>query len=53
MSAESKKSLSSSIILMVMGVAALYAGPKWLTILVPAALLIWYGIGPMLRTGRN
>jgi len=52
MSANSKKSLGSTILLVVLGVAALVGGAKWLVLLVPAALLVWYGSGPMLR-GRN
>jgi len=52
MSAESKKSMGWTIVLVVLGVAALYGGP-WLAILIPAALLVWYGIGPVLRSGRN
>ena len=53
MSANSKKSLGSTILLIVLGVAALVGGAKWLVLLVPAALLVWYGTGPMLRGGRN
>jgi len=52
MSANSKKSLGSTILLVVLGVAALVGGAKWLVLLVPAALLVWYGSGPMHR-GRN
>ena len=53
MSSESKKSMGWTIVLMVLGVAALYGGPGWLAILIPAALLVWYGVGPVLRSGRN
>lgn len=53
MSADSKKSMSWTIVLMILGVTALYTGTRWLAILVPAAALIWYGAGPILRRGRN
>ncbi len=53
MSAESKKSMGWMVVLMVLGVAALYAGPGWLAILIPAAMLVWYGVAPVLRNGRN
>ena len=39
--------------LMILGVAAFVAGAKWLVLLVPAALLVWFGTGPVLRGGRN
>jgi hypothetical protein len=52
MSTNSKKSLSSTILLIALGLAALVGGAKWLVFLVPAALLVWY-TGPRLRGGRN
>ena len=42
-----------TLVLMLLGVAALFAGTKWLVLLVPAATLIWYGARPLLRSGRN
>jgi len=53
MSANSKKSIGWSVVLMVLGVAAMYAGSRWLILLIPAATLVWYGAGPLLRSGRN
>lgn len=53
MSAKYKKSLGSTILLIILGVAALIGGAKWLVLLVPAALLVWYGSRPILRGGRN
>jgi hypothetical protein len=53
MSMNTKKSVSGTILLIVLGVAALFGGVKWLSVLVPAALLVWYGVGPALRSGRN
>ena len=53
MSANSKKSMGSTIVLILLGMAALYGGSKWLSLLIPAALLVWYTARPMIRTGRN
>lgn len=53
MSAELKKSMSWTVVLVVLGVAALYGGLGWLAILIPAAMLVWYGVSPELRKGRN
>jgi len=53
MSANSKKSLSSTVLLIVLGIAALFGGTKTLAVLIPAALLVWFGVGPILRSGRN
>ena len=51
MSTESKKSMGWTIVLILLGLVALYAGSNWLAILIPAALLVWYGARPMLRSG--
>jgi hypothetical protein len=53
MSANSKKSIGWSILLVSFGIVALFGGIKWLTVLIPAAMLVWYGASPALRSGRN
>jgi hypothetical protein len=53
MSANLKKSMGWTVVLVIMGMAALYAGTKWLSLLIPAALLVWYTAKPGLGTGRN
>jgi hypothetical protein len=54
MSAQSKKSMGWTIVLMTFGLAAFFAGTRALVVLIPAALLIWYGIAlPMLRSNRH
>jgi hypothetical protein len=53
MSANSKKSVGSTVVLILLGMAALYGGSKWLSLLIPAALLVWYTARPLIRTGRN
>jgi hypothetical protein len=53
MSAQSKKSLTWTIVLLILGVTTLCTGTTWLGVLVPAAALVWYGARPLLRSGRN
>ncbi len=53
MSGYSKKSMAWTIVLILLGMAALYGGSSWLAILIPAALLVWFAAKPRLRTGRN
>jgi len=54
MSADAKKSYGSTLILFVLGVLALYAGARWLVILIPAAVLVWrLAAGPVLGRSRN
>jgi len=53
MSADSKKSMGRTVVLIFLGMAALYGGSKWLSLLIPAALLVWYTARPWPRTGRN
>jgi hypothetical protein len=54
MSAQSKKSIGWASVLIMFGLAALFAGTGALVVLVPAALLIWYWIArPLLHGQRN
>ena len=53
MSANLKKSMGWTVVLILLGMAALYGGSKWLSLLIPAALLVWYTAKPRLGTGRN
>jgi hypothetical protein len=53
MSVDAKKSMGWTVVLILMGMAAIYGGSKWLALLIPAALLVWYTAKPRLRTGRN
>jgi hypothetical protein len=54
MSAQSKKSLGWTTVLIVFGLVALFAGAKVLVVLIPAAWMIWYGIArPLLHGDRN
>jgi len=53
MSANAKKSMTATLALILFGALALFAGEKWLWALIPAAVLVWYGAAPRLRSGRN
>jgi hypothetical protein len=53
MSKNSKKSMGWTSVLILLGLAALFAGAKWLVLLIPAAMLVWYGARSTLRSGRN
>jgi hypothetical protein len=53
MSMNSKKSLGWTSILILLGLITLFAGAKWLVVLIPAALMIWYGVGSGLRSSKN
>jgi hypothetical protein len=53
MSADSKKSTLATTIFVILGLAAFFGGARWLLVLIPAALLVWYGAGSARHTGRN
>jgi hypothetical protein len=54
MSAEAKRGYSSTLALLTLAVLAFYAGTRWLVVLIPVALLIWYAAsGTALRRTRN
>lgn len=42
-----------AVVLIVFGIVAFFGGVRWLIPLIPAAMLIWFKVGPGLRTGRN
>jgi hypothetical protein len=51
MSRASKNSMTSSLLLILLGLAALYGGTNSLIVLIPAALLVY--TAPALRSGRD
>jgi hypothetical protein len=54
MSADNKKGYGSTVVLIVLGMLALYSGAQWLMVLIPAALLVWYAAArPGFRRSRN
>jgi len=53
MSMNSKKSMGWMALLIVFGLISLFGGVQWLVVLIPAAMMVWYGVGPALRSGRN
>jgi hypothetical protein len=48
-----KQSIGSTLLLVLLGMVVFLAGVKWLVILVPVAILVWFGTSPALRSGRN
>ena len=53
MSAIAKTSLGRTLVLILLGVLAFFVGEKSLLLLIPAALLVYYGAGPIMRGSRN
>jgi hypothetical protein len=53
MSVDAKKGYGSTLVLLVLGLLVLHFGANWLPVLIPVALLVWYGVPPALRGGRN
>jgi hypothetical protein len=53
MSRTSKNSMTATVLLILLGLAALFAGTESLVVLIPAAILIWYSSRPFLQDGRN
>lgn len=49
----STQSAGWAIVLILFGIGAFFGGVKWLIPLIPAAMLIWFKLGPALGTGRN
>ena len=52
MTVNAKKSMGWTIVLILFGLIALFGGDKWLVLLIPAAIFVWYAAKPML-TGRD
>jgi len=53
MSRDAKKSMGWAVILIALGIAALFAGVRSLVFLIPAAVLVWHSTRPIPRRGRN
>jgi hypothetical protein len=53
MNSNHKNSLRWMLVLIALGLIALFAGPKSLLILIPMAVLICYEARPILRSDRN
>ena len=53
MSRDNKKSVGLAIILMLLGVLAVYGGLHSLMVLIPAAMVVWYEAKTILGSGRN
>jgi 4-amino-4-deoxy-L-arabinose transferase-like glycosyltransferase len=54
MNPRSKKSGGWALVLVALGLLALYSGPRGLALLVPAAILVWYAVAESTpRDDRN
>jgi hypothetical protein len=53
MNRDARKAIGWPIILILLGIAALFGGVRSLVVLVPAATLVWYSAGPIMRRKRN
>jgi hypothetical protein len=53
MAAKTTTSITATLALVLLGVLVLWAGESYLVLLVPAAVLVWYGAAPRLRGNRN
>jgi hypothetical protein len=53
MKTDAKKSMGWALLLILLGVTALFAGVQSLILLIPAAVLVRYSAGPLPRRGRN
>jgi hypothetical protein len=53
MSRDVKKTMGPTVVLILLGIAALFGGVKSLVLVIPAAMLVWLGARPLPRKGRN
>jgi len=53
MTANTKRSIAATAILIVMGIVVLLTGEKSLVVLMPAAVLVWFAAAPKFRSGRH
>lgn len=55
MSADAKRKYGSTIGLITLGILAMYGSPRWLLLVIPAAVLIWYATtrGQFKKTGTD
>lgn len=53
MSLRLRNSLRGAAVLVILGVAALFCGVKWLAVLVPLALLVYSSVGHSYRGNRS
>jgi hypothetical protein len=54
MNTQSKKSSGWALVLVALGLLAFFGSPSRLTLLIPAAILVWYAaLGPATRNGRH
>jgi hypothetical protein len=50
---ENAKTSLAAAVLILLGIFAMFVGEKSLVLLIPAAVLVWYGATPRPRRSRN
>jgi hypothetical protein len=53
MSVQLRNSLGGAVVLMILGIAALFFGAKWLAVLIPVALLVYSSVEHSYEGNRN
>lgn len=53
MNANSSNSILWAMVLVALGIAAFFGGTGWLVVVLPAAMLVWFGARPIVASGRN
>lgn len=53
MNKDVQKSIAAALALILLGILVLLAGERSIIVLIPAAVLVWYGTAPKLRRSRN
>lgn len=48
-----QKSMAAAFALILLGILVLLTGERSLIVLIPVAVLVWYGMAPKLRRSRN
>lgn len=53
MNKDVQKSMAAALALILLGILVLLTGERSLIVLIPAAVLVWYGMAPKLRRSRS
>lgn len=53
MNKDVQKSIAAALALILLGILVLLTGERSIIVLIPAAVLVWYGTAPKLRRSRN
>ena len=53
MSKDAQKPMIAAFALILLGILVLFTGERSLVVLIPAAVLVWFGTAPEVRRSRN